>query len=287
MRQLTITNSITTRENISLDKYLMEVSKEKLISAEEEVLLAQRIRKGDQVALDKLVKANLRFVVSVAKQYQNKGTTLSDLINEGNLGLIKAARKFDETRGFKFISYAVWWIRQSMIQSMASNSRMIRLPLNRHSIIVKIKKGSALLEQQLEREPTAEEIASFTELNIVEVEDGWVNAARTSSIDAPLSSGEGQTFADITPGTGGSSPDHQLLHDSLHTDVVRLLGNLSPREAKIIRLYFGIGAAQGLTLDEIGSRMNLTRERVRQVKETAIRQLRRKVSKDLLMNYLG
>lgn len=287
MRHLTITSSITSREDVSLDKYLAEVSKEKLIAADEEADLARQIRDGDQDALHKLVKANLRFVISVAKQYQNKGMTLSDLINEGNLGLIKAARRFDETRGFKFISYAVWWIRQSMIQAMAEHSRVIRIPLNRHAIINKIRRGTAALEQQLEREPTSEELAMVTELNISDVEDGWTNAVRTLSFDAPLTAGETQSFADIIPGTGLSSPDQALLSESLSTDIGRLLSFLPLREAEIIKLYYGIGGRQGQTLDEIGTKMNLTRERVRQLKEGALRQLRKRTSKELLVDYLG
>jgi RNA polymerase primary sigma factor len=286
MRHLTITSSITTRDSLSIDKYLAEIAKEDLITVEQEVMLAQQIKGGSQLALDKLVKANLRFVVSVAKQYQNKGMTLTDLINEGNVGLIKAARKFDETRGFKFISYAVWWIRQSIIQAMAENSRIIRLPLNRHSTIRKIKNATSELEQRLERLPTSEELSDLTGMSINDVEDSWEFSGSTLSFDAPMPSGEEGVFSDIIPDREAFS-DEFLMKESLSTDITRMLAILTPRESEVLKRYYGIGCNGNQTLDEIGIHLDLTRERVRQIKESALKRLRGKMSKRVLKSYLG
>lgn len=286
MRNLTITSSITSREEVALDKYLAEIGKEKLITVEEEVFLAREIRKGSQAALDKLVKANLRFVVSVAKHYQNKGMTLTDLINEGNLGLIKAAQKFDETRGFKFISYAVWWIRQGMMQAMAEHSRAVRLPLNRHAMIRKVKNGMTVLEQKLERAPSAEEIAELLDISIVDVEAALSASGSTFSIDAPLPSGDGSSFSDTMSGNS-QPPDERLMSESLRTDITRMLSLLRPKEAEVLTKYYGIGLRSGQTLDEIGIELNLTRERVRQLKESALKRLRQSVSRRALSVYLG
>lgn len=286
MRHLTITTSITTRDSLSIDKYLAEIAKEDLITVEQEVILAREIRGGSQRSLDRLVKANLRFVVSVAKQYQNKGMTLTDLINEGNVGLIKAAKKFDETRGFKFISYAVWWIRQSIMQAMAENSRIIRIPLNRHATIRKIKNATSELEQQLERQPTAEELSVLTGVSVDDIENSWSISGTTLSFDAPMPSGEDGAFSDFLPDHNAFSDDH-LLKESLHTDITRMLSLLNPREAEIVRRYYGIGLTANQTLDEIGLQLDLTRERVRQIKESALRRLRGNISKRVLQNYLG
>ena len=274
MRQLKITKQVTNRETASLDKYLQEIGKVDLITADEEVELAQRIKAGDQVALEKLTKANLRFVVSVAKQYQNQGLTLPDLINEGNLGLIKAAQRFDETRGFKFISYAVWWIRQSILQALAEQSRIVRLPLNKIGSINKINKTFAFLEQSHERPPSAEEIAKELDMTINDVKESMKNSGRHVSMDAPLVEGEDSNLYDVLRSGESPNPDRDLLHESLRTEIERALETLTPREADVIRLYFGLGDQHPMTLEEIGETFDLTRERVRQIKEKAIRRLK-------------
>ncbi|MCB0481472.1 MAG: RNA polymerase sigma factor RpoD/SigA [Flavobacteriales bacterium] len=287
MRQLKITKSITNREDKSLDKYLQDISKEEMITAEEEVLLAQKIKAGDQGALDKLVKANLRFVVSVSKQYQNQGLTLPDLINEGNLGLIKAASRFDETRGFKFISYAVWWIRQSILQALADQARIVRLPLNQVGTLNKINRTFSMLEQEFERTPSASEIASSLEMDTTRVRDTMKVSGRHVSVDAPFREGEDNTMLDLMTADGTPKTDSNLMHESLITEIERSLTTLSEREREVVRLYYGIGMTQGLTLDEIGARYDLTRERVRQLKEKAIRRLRHNSRSKLLKAYLG
>ncbi|MGI9560268.1 MAG: sigma-70 family RNA polymerase sigma factor, partial [Flavobacteriaceae bacterium] len=274
MRQLKITKQVTNRETASLDKYLQEIGKVDLITADEEVELAQRIKAGDQIALEKLTKANLRFVVSVAKQYQNQGLTLPDLINEGNLGLIKAAQRFDETRGFKFISYAVWWIRQSILQALAEQSRIVRLPLNKIGSINKINKTFAFLEQSHERPPSAEEIAKELDMTINDVKESMKNSGRHVSMDAPLVEGEDSNLYDVLRSGESPNPDKELLHESLRTEIERALETLTPREADVIRLYFGLGDQHPMTLEEIGETVDLTRERVRQIKEKAIRRLK-------------
>ena len=286
MRQLKITKSITNRESASLDKYLQEIGKEELISVEEEVELAQRIRKGDQEALEKLTKANLRFVVSVAKQYQNQGLSLPDLINEGNLGLIKAAEKFDETRGFKFISYAVWWIRQSILQALAEQSRIVRLPLNQVGSLNKINKAFARFEQEHERTPSAEELANELELPKEKVTDTLRVAGRHISVDAPFADGEDNSLLDVLVNTDSPNADRGLINESLATEVERALEILTERERDIIRYFFGIGCSE-MTLEEIGEKFDLTRERVRQIKEKAIRKLRQSSRSSLLKSYLG
>ena len=286
MRQLKITKSITNRESASLDKYLQEIGKEDLITVEEEVELAQRIRKGDQEALDKLTKANLRFVVSVAKQYQNQGLSLPDLINEGNLGLIKAAEKFDETRGFKFISYAVWWIRQSILQALAEQSRIVRLPLNQVGSLNKINKAFARFEQEHERTPSAEELANELELPKEKVTDTLRVAGRHISVDAPFADGEDNSLLDVLVNTDSPNADRGLINESLATEVERALEILTERERDIIRYFFGIGCSE-MTLEEIGEKFDLTRERVRQIKEKAIRKLRQSSRSSLLKSYLG
>ena len=286
MRQLKITKSITNRESASLDKYLQEIGKEELISVEEEVELAQRIRKGDQEALEKLTKANLRFVVSVAKQYQNQGLSLPDLINEGNLGLIKAAEKFDETRGFKFISYAVWWIRQSILQALAEQSRIVRLPLNQVGSLNKINKAFARFEQEHERTPSAEELANELELPKEKVTDTLRVAGRHISVDAPFADGEDNSLLDVLVNTDSPNADRGLINESLATEVERALETLAERERDIIRYFFGIGCSE-MTLEEIGEKFDLTRERVRQIKEKAIRKLRQSSRSKLLKSYLG
>ena len=273
MRQLKITKSITNRESASLDKYLQEIGKEDLITVEEEVELAQRIRKGDQEALDKLTKANLRFVVSVAKQYQNQGLSLPDLINEGNLGLIKAAEKFDETRGFKFISYAVWWIRQSILQALAEQSRIVRLPLNQVGSLNKINKAFARFEQEHERTPSPEELANELSLPKEKVSDTLRVAGRHISVDAPFADGEDNSLLDVLVNTDSPNADRGLINESLSTEVDRALETLTERERDIIKYFFGIGCSE-MTLEEIGEKFDLTRERVRQIKEKAIRRLR-------------
>jgi RNA polymerase primary sigma factor len=274
MRQLKITKQVTNRETASLDKYLQEIGKVDLITADEEVELAQRIKAGDQTALEKLTKANLRFVVSVAKQYQNQGLTLPDLINEGNLGLIKAAKRFDETRGFKFISYAVWWIRQSILQALAEQSRIVRLPLNKIGSINKINKMFAFLEQENERPPSAEEIAKKLDMTVNDVKESMKNSGRHVSMDAPLIEGEDSNLYDVLNSGESPNPDKKLLHESLRIEINRALETLTPREADVVKLYFGLGEHQPMTLEEIGETFDLTRERVRQIKEKAIRRLK-------------
>ncbi len=285
MRQLKITKSITNRESASLDKYLQEIGRKELISVDEEVELAQRIRRGDQAALDKLVSANLRFVVSVAKQYQNQGLSLPDLIDEGNLGLIKAAQKFDETRGFKFISYAVWWIRQSILQALAEQSRIVRLPLNQVGSLNKISKELSRFEQEHERRPSANELADRLNVPVEKVADSMKVSGRHISVDAPFVEGEDNSLLDVLPNEDSPMADQSLNQESLSKEVERALEQLSQRERDILRMFFGIGC-QELTLEEIGAKFNLTRERVRQIKEKAIRKLKGQKSK-LLKAYLG
>jgi RNA polymerase primary sigma factor len=288
MRQLKITKSITNRESQSLDKYLQDIGKEELITAEEEVELARKIRAGDQRALEKLTRANLRFVVSVAKQYQNQGLTLPDLINEGNLGLIKAAQKFDETRGFKFISYAVWWIRQSILQALAEQARIVRLPLNQVGSLNKINKAYSRLEQEFERQPSAEELAEALEVPEDKIKESLSVSGRHVSMDAPLSTAEdGGTLMDVMANPDSPKADHALMSESLQREIERSLSTLTDKEREIIRLFFGIGMNHGLTLEEIGAKFNLTRERVRQIKEKAIRRLRHTSRNKLLKAYLG
>ena len=286
MRQLKITKSITNRESASLDKYLQEIGKEDLITVEEEVELAQRIRKGDQRALEKLTRANLRFVVSVAKQYQNQGLSLPDLINEGNLGLIKAAEKFDETRGFKFISYAVWWIRQSILQALAEQSRIVRLPLNQVGSLNKINKAFSRFEQEHERRPSPEELAETLDLPAEKVADTLRVSGRHISVDAPFVEGEDNSLLDVLVNDDSPVADKTLINESLSTEVERALATLTERERDIIRLFFGINC-QEMTLEEIGEKFGLTRERVRQIKEKAIRRLRHSSRSKLLKTYLG
>jgi len=287
MRQLKITKQVTNRETASLDKYLQEIGKVDLITAEEEVELAQKVKQGDQLALERLTKANLRFVVSVAKQYQNQGLTLPDLINEGNLGLIKAAQRFDETRGFKFISYAVWWIRQSILQALAEQSRIVRLPLNKIGSINKINKTYAFLEQSHERPPSAEEIANELDMTINDVKESMKNSGRHVSMDAPLVEGEDSNLYDVLRSGESPNPDKELIHESLKTEIVRALETLTPREADVIKLYFGLGENHPMTLEEIGETFDLTRERVRQIKEKAIRRLKHTSRSKILKTYLG
>ena len=286
MRQLKITKSITNRESASLDKYLQEIGKEDLITVEEEVELAQRIRKGDQEALDKLTKANLRFVVSVAKQYQNQGLSLPDLINEGNLGLIKAAEKFDETRGFKFISYAVWWIRQSILQALAEQSRIVRLPLNQVGSLNKINKAYGRFEQENERVPSPEELADMLDIPKEKVSDTLRVSGRHVSVDAPFADGEDNNLLDVLVNADSPNADRGLINESLATEVDRALDTLTDREKDIIKYFFGIGCSE-MTLEEIGEKFGLTRERVRQIKEKAIRRLRHSSRSKLLKSYLG
>lgn len=287
MRQLKITKSITNRESASLDKYLQEIGKEELITAEEEVQLAKKIKEGDEEALEKLTRANLRFVVSVAKQYQNQGLSLPDLINEGNLGLIKAARRFDETRGFKFISYAVWWIRQSILQALAEQSRIVRLPLNQVGSLNKINKAYSKLEQEHEREPSTEELAEATDIPVEKVADTLRVSGKHISIDAPLVAGEESTLVEVLPNNDAPATDATLMKESLEREVERALATLTERERDVIKLFYGIGVAHPLTLEEIGDKFNLTRERVRQIKEKAIRRLRHSSRSQLLLPYLG
>ncbi|MCF6350168.1 MAG: sigma-70 family RNA polymerase sigma factor [Flavobacteriaceae bacterium] len=287
MRQLKITKQVTNRETASLDKYLQEIGKVDLITADIEVELAQRIKAGDEGALDRLVKANLRFVVSVAKQYQNQGLTLPDLINEGNLGLIKAAKRFDETRGFKFISYAVWWIRQSILQALAEQSRIVRLPLNKIGSINKINKMFARLEQENERPPSAEEIAKELDMTISDVKESIKNSGRHVSMDAPLIQGEDSNLYDVLRSGESPIPDKNLLHESLKVEILRALDTLTPREADVVLLYFGLGEQHPMTLEEIGETFDLTRERVRQIKEKAIRRLKHTSRSKILRTYLG
>ena len=287
MRQLKITKQVTNRETASLDKYLQEIGKVDLISADEEVELAQKIKDGDEIALEKLTKANLRFVVSVAKQYQNQGLSLPDLINEGNLGLIKAAKRFDETRGFKFISYAVWWIRQSILQALAEQSRIVRLPLNKIGSINKINKTYASLEQKYEREPSADEIANVLEISANDVRESQRNSGRHISMDAPLVDGEDSNLYDVIMSGESPNPDDSLINDSLRTEIERSLTTLTDREADVIRLYFGLSSKHAMTLEEIGEKFDLTRERVRQIKEKGIRRLKHTSRSKILKTYLG
>jgi RNA polymerase primary sigma factor len=287
MRQLKISKQITNRESQSLDKYLQEIGKVDLLTPDEEVELAKRIKEGDQIALEKLTKANLRFVVSVAKQYQNQGLSLGDLINEGNLGLIKAAQRFDETRGFKFISYAVWWIRQSILQALAEQSRIVRLPLNRVGSLNKISKTFSELEQKYEREPSPEELAEVLEVSTAEVVDTMKISGRHVSMDAPFVLGEENSLLDVLENDSEETPDQGLMTDSLRREVQRALSTLTQREGDVIALYFGLNGEHAMTLEEIGEKFNLTRERVRQIKEKAIRRLRHTSRSKALKPYLG
>lgn len=286
MRQLKITKSITNRESASLDKYLQEIGREDLITVEEEVELAQRIKQGDRRALEKLTRANLRFVVSVAKQYQNQGLTLPDLINEGNLGLIKAAEKFDETRGFKFISYAVWWIRQSILQALAEQSRIVRLPLNQVGSLNKINKAFSRFEQENERRPSAEELADDLEISPDKISDTLKVSGRHISVDAPFVEGEDNSLLDVLVNNDSPNADNSLMKESLGREIDRALSTLTEREASIVKHFFGVGCAE-MTLEEIGEKFGLTRERVRQIKEKAIRRLRHSSKSKLLKSYLG
>lgn len=287
MRQLKITKQVTNRETASLDKYLQEIGKVDLITADQEVELARRIKQGDRIALEKLTKANLRFVVSVSKQYQNQGLTLPDLINEGNLGLIKAAQRFDETRGFKFISYAVWWIRQSILQALAEQSRIVRLPLNKIGSINKINKATARLEQEFEREPNSKEIADELEMTENEVKESQRNAGRHVSMDAPLIQDEDNTMYDVLRSDDAPTPETGLLYESLRKEIDRAVQTLTQREADVVKLYFGLGEGHPMTLEEIGEKFDLTRERVRQIKEKAIRRLKHTSRSKILKSYLG
>ncbi len=288
MRQLKITKQVTNRETASLDKYLQEIGRVDLITAEEEVELANRIKEGDHSALERLVKANLRFVVSVSKQYQNQGLTLPDLINEGNLGLIKAAQRFDETRGFKFISYAVWWIRQSILQALAEQSRIVRLPLNKIGSINKINRAFSDLEQKYGRPPTPEEIAESLDITIEEVKQSIKNSGRHLSMDAPLKDSEdSNNMYEVMSSDSSPKPDKILMNESLRKEIERSLSTLTPREADVIRLYFGLSGKHPMTLEEIGEKFDLTRERVRQIKEKSIRRLKHTSRSKLLKSYLG
>jgi RNA polymerase primary sigma factor len=287
MRQLKITKSITNRESASLDKYLQEIGREELITAEQEVELAKKIKEGDQESLEKLTKANLRFVVSVAKQYQNQGLTLPDLINEGNLGLIKAAQRFDETRGFKFISYAVWWIRQSILQALAEQSRIVRLPLNQVGSLNKINKAFSRLEQAHEREPSPDELAEELDVSETKVRDTIKVSGRHVSMDAPFVSGEENSLMDVLENQDSPKADKLLLSESLQKEIERSLSTLTDKERDVVKYFFGIGMNHGLTLEEIGAKFDLTRERVRQIKEKAIRRLRHTSRSKLLKAYLG
>jgi RNA polymerase primary sigma factor len=282
-----ITKQFTNRESQSLDKYLQEIGRVDLLTPDQEIELAIKIRKGDQTALEQLTKANLRFVVSVAKQYQNQGLSLGDLINEGNLGLIKAAKRFDETRGFKFISYAVWWIRQSILQALAEQSRIVRLPLNRVGALNKIGKAYSNLEQEFEREPSAMELAQELDMDVGEVADNLKIAGRHVSMDAPFAQGEENRLLDVIEDDQQPAPDYILMNESLKSEIQRALSTLSDREAEVIKLYFGLNTEHSMTLEEIGERFNLTRERVRQIKEKAIRRLRHASRSKNLKTYLG
>ncbi len=286
MRQLKITQSITNRESQSLDKYLHEIGKVDLINAEEEVILAQKIREGDQAALERLTKTNLRFVVSVAKQYQNQGLTLGDLINEGNLGLIKAAKRFDETKGFKFISYAVWWIRQSILQAIAEQSRIVRLPLNQVGSLSKISKAFSKLEQEYEREPSPEELADTLETTVEKISDTLSNSGRHVSMDAPFVTGEENTLLDVL-GNKEPNTDSLLIDESLSEEIRRSLSSLTEREREIVMLFFGLGGTSPFSLEEIGEKFSLTRERVRQIKDKALQRLRHTSRSKVLKSYLG
>lgn len=287
MRQLKISKQFTNRENKSLDKYLNEISKVSMIDAQEEVELARRIREGDQAALEKLVNANLRFVVSVSKQYQNQGLTLGDLINEGNMGLIKAARRFDETRGFKFISYAVWWIRQSILQALADQSRIVRLPLNKVGSLGRITQMAARLEQELEREATPEEIAEALQIPITEVENALRSSGRHLSIDAPLADGEDNTLLGVLDNNDEPNPDMPLINESLQNEINRVISTLSDKERDVLKYYFGLDGNPAHTLEDISDKVGLTRERVRQIKEKALRRLRKSSKSKVLKSYLG
>ncbi|MBL4752577.1 MAG: sigma-70 family RNA polymerase sigma factor [Flavobacteriales bacterium] len=287
MRQLKITKSITNRESASLDKYLQEIGREDLITAEQEVILARRIKEGDQDALEQLTRANLRFVVSVAKQYQNQGLSLPDLINEGNLGLIKAGQRFDETRGFKFISYAVWWIRQSILQALAEQSRIVRLPLNQVGSLNKINKAFSRLEQSYEREPSPDELAAELEVSTDKVRDTMKVSGRHVSMDAPFVTGEENSLIDVLENQDSPKADKSLLNESLQKEIERSLSTLTDKERDVVKYFFGIGMNHGLTLEEIGAKFDLTRERVRQIKEKAIRRLRHTSRSKLLKAYLG
>jgi RNA polymerase primary sigma factor len=287
MRQLKITKSITNRETASLDKYLQDIGKEDMITAEQEVELAQKIRAGDQKALERMVNANLRFVVSVAKQYQNQGLSLPDLINEGNLGLIKAARRFDETRGFKFISYAVWWIRQSILQALAEQSRIIRLPLNQVGSLNKVRKASSRLEQEFERPPSSDEIAAKLDLPQHKIDSVLKISTRYISTDAPLKEDEDMMFLDSYISEDAMDTDEPLMQESLGREIQRSLATLSEKEREVLNMYYGIGMSHGFTLEEIGAKFDLTRERVRQIKEKAIRRLKHTARSRLLKAYLG
>lgn len=287
MRQLKISKSITNRESMALEKYLQEIGKENLITAEEEVQLAIKIKLGDQNALNKLTRANLRFVVSVAKQYQSQGLSLPDLINEGNLGLIKAAKRFDETRGFKFISYAVWWIRQSILQALAEQARIVRLPLNQVGSMSRISKAYSKLEQEFEREPSAEEISRILDIPIDKVSESMKSSGKHLSMDAPFVQGEENSLLDVIENIDSPKADINLMNESLAKEIDRSLSTLSEREKEVVKLFFGIGMTHGLTLDEIGDKFGLTRERVRQIKEKALRRLKHKSRSNLLKSYLG
>jgi len=287
MRQLKITKSITNRDSASLDKYLQEIGREELITAEDEVELARKIKQGDQRALEKLVKANLRFVVSVSKQYQNQGLTLPDLINEGNLGLIKAAQRFDETRGFKFISYAVWWIRQSILQAIAEQARIVRLPLNQVGSLNRINKAFSKLEQQYEREPSIDELADLLEIGDDKVVDSMKISGRHVSVDAPFRDDEDGNLLDVLANNDTPNSDVTLMNESLQREISRSLATLTDKEQEVLKMFFGIGFVHPLSLEEIGEKFNLTRERVRQIKEKAIRRLRHSSRSNLLKTYLG
>ncbi|MCE5346103.1 MAG: RNA polymerase sigma factor RpoD/SigA [Bacteroidales bacterium] len=287
MRQLKITKQVTNRDTPSLDKYLQEIGRVELITPEEEVILARKIKLGDTDALKKLVKANLRFVVSVAKQYQNQGISLPDLINEGNLGLMKAAQRFDETRGFKFISYAVWWIRQAILQALAEQSRIVRLPVNKIGSINRINRAFARLEQNYEREPSSQEIADILDMIPEDVKDALKTNGRTVSMDAPISAEEDNTMYDVMQSSDNPSPDKNLINESLAYEIERALNTLSPRESKVLKLYFGLGMKHPYTLEEIGEELRLTRERVRQIKEKAIKRIQFTTRCRILKTYLG
>ena len=287
MRQLKIIKQVTNRETVSLDKYLHEIGKVDLLSPDEEVNLARKLKEGDEEALNKLVKANLRFVVSVAKQYQNQGLSLPDLINEGNLGLIKAAQRFDETRGFKFISYAVWWIRQSILQALAEQARIVKLPLNKIGSINKVNKAFMELEQRYEREPSVEELSEILELASDDIKEALRSSNRHVSMDAPLTQDDDSNMYDVMLSLDSPSPERGLLNDSLRKEIERALATLTPREANIIRLYFGLNGKHPHTLEEIGEEFDLTRERVRQIKEKAIKRLKQTTRSKILKSYLG
>ena len=288
MRQLKITKSITNRESQSLEKYLQEIGKVELVSPEEEAELAARIRQGDQIALDRLTKANLRFVVSVAKQYQSQGMSLPDLINEGNLGLIKAAQRFDETRGFKFISYAVWWIRQSILQALADQARIVRLPLNKVGLTNRVQKAFAKLEQRFEREPSSEEVAELLGLDLDEVTSTMTTSIRHVSVDTPLGEGEDNTLIDVMENKNADRAETQLEHnESLHQEIERSMQSLTDRQKEVISYFFGLGNDQPMTLEDIGEKFNLTRERVRQIKDKAITKLRTNSRSGALKSYMG